>query len=192
MHSARTVAALQSHIGLVEAGVGLLRRRRLKEIAIAPRRTRSAVMCTESYFETVAMAKVSASALEAKEMGLLRPSDIVFHANELLYVARQKRTPWPSRWRPPLPARQISVAGDVGTSTLKASLINMVEGRFASPHDVEIATHCRHPAAGDRTRLDRRRAMAARPGAQAFRRSGRCRDAERIEHTLKTGKPLRN
>ena len=146
MHSARTVAALESYIGLVEAGVGLLPAGGgLKEIAV--RCAQNAIggdvfNGIKSYFETVAMAKVSASALEAKEMGLLRPSDVVvFHADELLYVAKNEANALAeSGWRPPLPARQIPVAGDVATATLKAGLVNMLEGRFISPHDMEIAS----------------------------------------------------
>ena len=95
MHSARTVAALESYIGLVEAGVGLLPAGGgLKELAL--RASQAAVggdvfTQLKSVFEIVAMAKVAGSALEAKEMGLLRPSDVVvIHANELLYVAKNE------------------------------------------------------------------------------------------------------
>jgi len=201
MHSARTVAALESYIGLVEAGVGLLPAGGgLKEIAI--RAAQNAVggdvfTQLKSYFETVAMAKVSASALDAKEMGLLRPSDVVvFHANELLYVAKVEANALAeSGWRPPLPARQVAVAGDVGTATLKAGLVNMVEGRFVSPHDVEIASRIADTLCGGQIErgstvdeqwlldLERKHfvALAQMPKTQ-----------ERIEHTLKTGKPLRN
>ena len=97
MHCARTVAALESYIGLVEAGVGLLPAGGgLKEIArarLAGRGCRAATCSpsSSSAFETVAMAKVSASALEAKELGLLRDSDmVVFNAYELLHVAKQQ------------------------------------------------------------------------------------------------------
>src|SRR5947199_8121003 len=91
MHCDRVVAALESYIGLVEAGVGLLPAGGgLKELAL--RASQAAIggdvfTQLKGYFETVAMAKVSASALEAKEIGLLRPSDIVvYHVHELLYV----------------------------------------------------------------------------------------------------------
>jgi len=201
MHSARTVAALESYIGLVEAGVGLLPAGGgLKELAI--RAAQNAVggdvfTQLKSCFETVAMAKVSASALEAKEMGLLRPSDVVvFHANELLYVAKVEANALAeSGWRPPLPARQIPVAGDVGTSTLKASLVNMVEGRFVSPHDMEIATRIADTLCGGQIErgstvdeqwlldLERKHFVAL---AQMSKTQ------ERIAHTLSTGKPLRN
>src|SRR5690606_30989345 len=93
MHSARTVAHLESYIGLVEAGVGLLPAGGgLKELAVrASRAAAGGDVFAElkKTFETVAMAKVSTSAVEAKELGLLRPTDrIVFNAHELLHVAK--------------------------------------------------------------------------------------------------------
>src|SRR5690242_2536801 len=92
MHSARTVAALESYIGLVEAGVGLLPAGGgLKELAVRASRANPVdpFESLKKVFETVAMAKVSGSALEAKQLGLLRDSDIVvFNAYELLHVAK--------------------------------------------------------------------------------------------------------
>jgi 3-hydroxyacyl-CoA dehydrogenase len=201
MHSARTVAALESYIGLVEAGVGLLPAGGgLKELAL--RASQAAVggdvfTQLKAVFETVAMAKVSASALEAKEMGLLRTGDVVvFHADELLYVAKNEANALAEQgWRPPLPNRQIVVAGDVGTATLKASLVNMLEGRFISAHDMEIASRIADTLCGGQIErgsqvdeqwlldLERKHfvALALMPKTQ-----------ERIAHTLTTGKPLRN
>ena len=201
MHTARTVAALESYIGLVEAGVGLLPAGGgLKELALrASQAAIGADVFTQlkSYFEMVATAKVSASALEAKEMGLLRQSDIVvFHAHELLYVAKNEANALAeSGWRAPLPNRQIMVAGDVGTATFKASLVNMLEGRFISPHDMEIASRIADTLCGGQIErgslvdeqwlldLERKHfvALAQMPKTQ-----------ERIAHTLTTGKPLRN
>jgi 3-hydroxyacyl-CoA dehydrogenase len=80
MHSARTVAALESYIGLVEAGVGLLPAGGgLHELAVRAAKANPGDPFEElkKVFETVAMAKVSSSALEAKKMGLLRDSDVV-------------------------------------------------------------------------------------------------------------------
>ncbi len=201
MHCARTVAALESYIGLVEAGVGLLPAGGgLKEIAL--RCAREAVggdvfTQLKGPFETVAMAKVSGSALQAKEYGLLRPSDVVvFHADELLYVARNEAHALAEAgYRPPLPARQIRVAGDVATATFKASLVNMLAGRFISEHDMEVATRIADTLCGGQIErgsqvdeqwlLDLERKhfveLAQMPKTQ-----------ERIAHTLKTGKPLRN
>ncbi|MHB8678718.1 MAG: 3-hydroxyacyl-CoA dehydrogenase/enoyl-CoA hydratase family protein [Rudaea sp.] len=201
MHSARTVAALESYIGLVEAGVGLLPAGGgLKELALRASQHAfggDVFTALKGCFETVAMAKVSGSALEAKEMGLLRQSDVVvFHADELLYVAKaQANALAESGWRPPLPDRQIVAAGDVATATFKANLVNMLEGRFISEHDMEIATRIADTLCGGQIErgspideqwlldLERKHfvALALNPKTQA-----------RIAHTLTTGKPLRN
>ena len=147
MHCARTVAAFESYIGLVEAGVGLLPSGGgLKEIAL--RASRAALdndpfPQIKKMFETVAMAKVSGSALEAKQLGLLRESDVVvFNAFELLYVAkagRARRSPNRAGARRCRRATSSS-AGDVGTASLKMMLVNMLEGRFISEHDYDIAS----------------------------------------------------
>jgi 3-hydroxyacyl-CoA dehydrogenase len=201
IHSARTVAALESYIGLVEAGVGLLPAGGgLKEIAL--RSARDSVdgdpfNGIKKMFETVAMGKVSTSALEAKQMGLLRPEDvIVFNSFELLYVAMQvARALAETGWRPPLPARDITVAGDVGTASLKMMLVNMLEGRFISPHDYEVSSRIADALCGGSIErgsqvdeawlldLERKHFVAL---AQMEKTQ------ERIGHTLTTGKPLRN
>src|SRR5262249_39572375 len=130
MHSARTVAALESYIGLVEAGVGLLPAGGgLKGLSV-----RSAQANPDDPFESLkkvvetgALAKVSTSALEAKSLGLLRQDDIVvFNSYELLHVARaQARAMAEAGYRPPLPARAIPAAGDTSTATFRSSLTNL-------------------------------------------------------------------
>ncbi|MGY0633107.1 3-hydroxyacyl-CoA dehydrogenase/enoyl-CoA hydratase family protein [Luteimonas sp. A478] len=202
MHSARTVAHLESYIGLVEAGVGLLPAGGgLKELAVRAAQAAGpggdVLAELKRGFETVAMAKVSTSAMEAKSLGLLRQDDVVvFHAHELLHVARQQALALAEAgYRPPLPARAIEVAGDVGIATLKMMLVNMLEGRFISPHDNEIAERIADGLSGGEVdrgamvdedwllRLEREHfvALAQMPKSQ-----------ERIAHMLKTGKPLRN
>ena len=202
MHSARSVFALESYVGLVEAGVGLLPAGGgLKEIAtrvgLAAGPGGDIFAGLKPYFEIVAMGKVSASALEAQEMKLARDSDlVVFNAFELLHVARaQARALVEAGWRPALPARQIPVAGDVGIATFKMLLVNMLEGRFISEHDMEVSTRIATVLCGgdvDRNalvdeawllRLEREHfvALAQMPKTQ-----------ERIAYTLANGKPLRN
>ncbi len=201
MHCARTVAAFESYIGLVEAGVGLLPAGGgLKEIAL--RASRAALdndpfPGIKKMFETVAMAKVSGSALEAKQLGLLRESDVVvFNSFELLHVARQVAASLAeSGWRPPLPARDIVVCGDVGTASLKTMLVNMLEGRFISEHDYDIASRIADTLCGgviergstvdEKWLLDLERAHFV-----ALAKTQKTQD--RIAHTMSTGKPLRN
>jgi 3-hydroxyacyl-CoA dehydrogenase len=202
MHSARTVFGLESYIGLVEAGVGLLPAGGgLKEIAVRASAAAGpggdVFAALKPYFETIAMGKVSASALEAKEMKLARDSDVVvFNQYELLYVAKaQARALAESGYRPPLPARQVQVAGDVGIATFRMMLENMFEGRFISEHDYEVSKRIATVMCGgeiDRgaivdeewlLKLEREHfvALAQMPKTQ-----------ERIAYMLKNGKPLRN
>ena len=202
IHSARAVAHLESYIGLVEAGVGLLPAGGgLKELAVRAAQAAGAggdvFAELKPAFEAVAMAKVSTSALQAKELGLLRDNDVIaFNAFELLHIARQQVLALAeSGYRPPLPARRIQVAGDVGIATFKMMLVNMLEGRFISPHDYEIATRIATVLCGGEVdrgalvdedwllRLEREHfvALAQMPKTQA-----------RIAHMLQTGKPLRN
>src|SRR3546814_19250662 len=148
MHSARTVAHLESYIGLVEAGVGLLPAGGgLKELAVraseAAGPNGDVFAELKRVFETVAMAKVSRSAVEAKELGLLRGQDkVVFHAHALLHVAKQQaRALSESGYRPSLPARHVRVAGHVGIATFRMLLVNMLKGRFIHDSADEIAPH---------------------------------------------------
>ncbi|MDQ3159737.1 MAG: enoyl-CoA hydratase/isomerase family protein, partial [Pseudomonadota bacterium] len=202
MHSAHTVFGLESYVGLVEAGVGLLPAGGgLKEFAV--RASDAAGTAGDVFdelktaFESAAMGKVSTSAMEARDLKLARTSDtIVFNAHELLHVAKARALALAeSGYRPPLPARRIRVAGDVGIATFKMMLVNMLEGHFISPHDYEVATRIATVMCGgeiDRNalvdeewllQLEREHfvALAQMPKTQ-----------ERIAHMLKTGKPLRN
>jgi 3-hydroxyacyl-CoA dehydrogenase len=200
MHSARTVAALESYIGLVEAGVGLLPAGGgLHELAIraAKANPEDPFEALKKVFETVAMAKVSGSALEAKQLGLLRDSDVVvFNAYELLYVAKKVALSLAeSGWRPPMMARNVPVAGDVGTATFQASLANLAEGYFASPHDVAIATRIADTLCGGKiergSQVDEEWLLALE--RKHFVELAKTEKTQaRIAHTMTTGKPLRN
>ncbi|QWP75018.1 3-hydroxyacyl-CoA dehydrogenase/enoyl-CoA hydratase family protein [Lysobacter sp. K5869] len=202
MHSARAVFSLESYVGLVEAGVGLLPAGGgLKELAVrasdAAGPGGDVFAHLKTAFESVAMGKVSTSAFEARELKLARADDVVvFNGFELLHAAKaQARGLAEAGYRPPLPARRIQAAGDVGIATFKMLLVNMLEGRFISPHDYEIATRIATVICGGEVdrgalvdeewllKLEREHfvALAQMPKTQ-----------ERIAHMLKTGKPLRN
>ncbi|NCT69876.1 MAG: 3-hydroxyacyl-CoA dehydrogenase/enoyl-CoA hydratase family protein [Xanthomonadaceae bacterium] len=202
MHSARTIAHLESYIGLVEAGVGLLPAGGgLKEIAVRASQTAGpggdVFAELKKTFETVAMAKVSASAVEAKELGLVRAGDkVAFNAYELLHVAKQEALALAETgYRPPLPARRIQVAGDVGIATFKTMLVNMLEGRFISPYDYEIAVRIATVLCGgevDRGALVDEEWLLKLERKHFVELAQQEKTQARIAHMLKTGKPLRN
>lgn len=202
MHSAKTVAHLESYIGLVEAGVGLLPAGGgLKEFAV-----RAAAAAgpggdvfaeLKKVFETVAMAKVSTSAVHAKELGLMRAGDkVAFNAFELLHIAKaEARALAEGGYRPPLPARRIPVAGDVGIATFKMLLVNMLEGRFISAYDYEIAERIATILCGgkvDRGALVDEDWLLKLERQHFVELAQQEKTQARIAHMLKTGKPLRN
>jgi 3-hydroxyacyl-CoA dehydrogenase len=201
MHAQRVVAALESYIGLVEVGVGLLPAggglKELAERSAAWSRGGDAFPELQRVFRQVAMGEVSKSAGHAREMGYLKPSDIVvFHPAELLYVAkREARAMAEAGVRPALAPARIPVAGDTGIATLKMMLVNMKEGGFVSDHDDEIASRIAEVLCGgevdpgsmvdEKWLLDLERRhfveLARMPKTQ-----------ERIRYMLANGKPLRN
>lgn len=202
MHSARTVAHLESYIGLVEAGVGLLPAGGgLKEFAVRASDTAGpggdVFAELKKIFETVAMAKVSNSAVNARELGLLRAGDkVAFNAFELLHIAKaEARGLAEGGYRPPLPARRIQVAGDVGIATFKMLLVNMLEGRFVSPYDYEIAERIATVLCGgkvDRGALVDEEWLLKLERQHFVELAQQEKTQARIGHMLKTGKPLRN
>jgi 3-hydroxyacyl-CoA dehydrogenase len=207
MHADRVVAAFESYIGLVEVGVGLLPAGGgTKEFAVrAAEEVRRGANGSQldqfpflrTYFQTIATATVAKSALEAKELGYLRPADVVvMNPYELLHVAKvQAKALAESGYRPPLPPRNVPVAGKTGLATLQMMLVNMREGGFISPYDFEVGLKVAHVLCGGEIEpgslvdenwfieLERREFM------NLLRQE---KTQARIAHTLATGKPLRN
>jgi 3-hydroxyacyl-CoA dehydrogenase len=148
-------------------------------------------------FQTIAMANVGKSALEARQLGFTRESDpVVFHPQEVLHVARRSaRALADANWRPPLPPRAVKVAGRNGIATLELMLINMREGGMISAHDYRVAKAAATALCGGDVEtgtlvnedwllaVERQQflALLQTPETQA-----------RIKHMLDTGKPLRN
>jgi 3-hydroxyacyl-CoA dehydrogenase len=144
----------------------------------------------------VAIAKASTGALEARQFGLLRDSDVVvFNANELLHVAKNVASSLAeSGWRPPLP-RATRGAGDVGTATIKAQLVNMLAGHFISEHDMEVAARIADTLCGGN--IERGSMVDAQWLLDLERHhfmelAQKKKSQARIAHTMTTGKPLRN
>ncbi|SNX29167.1 3-hydroxyacyl-CoA dehydrogenase [Polynucleobacter meluiroseus] len=147
MQSARRVAAMESYIGLVEVGVGLLPAGGgLKEAAIRAARGVSEsgsgnyLDFIKAAFENAAMAKVSTSAQEAMKMGYLQKGDIIVpNVYELLALAQhQVRAMRYAGYRPPIP-KLIPVGGRSVASTVMGQVVNLRGGGFISEHDAHIA-----------------------------------------------------
>ncbi|MBI5007414.1 MAG: 3-hydroxyacyl-CoA dehydrogenase/enoyl-CoA hydratase family protein [Nitrosomonadales bacterium] len=207
IHCSRIVATLESYIGLVEVGVGLLPAgggcKEMAQRAAAEAQRYSSdnrvdiFPFVRRYFQHIAMGEVAKSAELAREMGYLRPSDrIVLNKFELLHIAKEEAKALnATAYRPPLHQRQIAVAGRTGIATLKAAMLNMLQGNFISEHDYNIGCRVADTLCGGDVEagslvdeqwlldLERKHFMEllATEKTQA-----------RIEHMLKSGKPLRN
>jgi 3-hydroxyacyl-CoA dehydrogenase len=197
-------------MGLVETGVGLVPAGGgCKEMLLRAIDTANAVKpdargeSAEIYdtirniFETIAMAKVSLSAVDAKRLRLLETTDGVSmnRARLLLDAKAQALRLVRGRYTPPVPRSDIPAPGQNVLATLKLGVYLMRQGEYISDHDVTVANHVAHILAGgditagtlvsEQYLLDLER--------QAFLSlCGERRTLERITHTLKTGKPLRN
>jgi 3-hydroxyacyl-CoA dehydrogenase len=201
MHCAKTVAALESYIGLVEVGVGLLPAGGgCKEFVLrAANEAKGGNIFPflQKYFENVAMGKVSKSAQDAKELGYLKHSDtIVFNPNELLFVAiNEVKSMYESAYRPSLKARDIVVTGKGGAATLKAGLVNMLEGLFISSYDFEIGKRVSSIFAGgeiDQGNVVSEDWLLELEHRYFMELVKMPKTQERIIYMLKNGKPLRN
>ncbi len=203
VHSARRVAHMESYIGLVEVGVGLVpgaggltyMARRAAENAATSTGKDLLPFLTEG-FTAAAMAKVGTSALESRKLGYLLDTDIVVpHKDELLFVAiNEAKAMFRAGYRAPH-KRPFPVAGRSGKATIMGQLVNMRDGGFISQHDFHIASLIAGVVTGGDVEpgtlvteeylmtLERRAfcALIVHPKTQ-----------ERILGMLSTGKPVRN
>ena len=203
LHAAKRVVAIESYIGLVEIGVGLLPAGGgLKEAAVRGAQLQERLGngnyldCVKASFENAAMAKVSSSAHEARNMGYLNTSDvIVANVHELLYQAQlQVKSLAASGYRPPL-EKMIPVGGRSVISTVSGQLINMLEGGFISNHDYVIAKKIIEVIAGGDVDAGTLvpESWLLKLERQAFvELLGMPKTQERIMGLLQTGKPVRN
>ncbi|TAH50945.1 MAG: 3-hydroxyacyl-CoA dehydrogenase/enoyl-CoA hydratase family protein [Betaproteobacteria bacterium] len=204
MHAAHRVLALESYIGLVEAGVGLIpagggsKEFALQAHAMAQRAAGGDVFpWIQNAFQTVAMATVARSAHEAVQLGFARAGDdIVFNAAELPYVAiRRARALAEAGWHPPLPQRAVKVAGRDGIATCEMLLLNMAEGGLISAHDYRVGRAAATALCGgevDSGTLVSEQWILDVERAQFVDLLKTQRTQQRIVHMLETGKPLRN
>jgi 3-hydroxyacyl-CoA dehydrogenase len=148
-------------------------------------------------FETIAMAKVSTSAADARALGFLRPADdITMNRARLLTDAAQRaRVIADAGYSAPVMRTDIPAPGESVLATLKLAVYMMREGGFISDHDVKVANWAAYALCGGKVSagtvvseqhlLDLER--------EAFLSlCGEKKTLERIAFTLKTGKPLRN
>jgi len=203
LHSARIHATAEAYIGLVEVGVGLIPGGGgTKEMLIRANEHAASgdsldlTHALRPIFENIATAKVSTSAEEARSLGYLRPSDLI-SMNRDRQIADAKQTALAmvrAGYHPPAPA-EIRVLGEEFLALAKLAVHMMIRGEYATEYDGVVARKLAYILAGggitaaqivpEQYVLDLER--------EAFvSLCGERKTQERIAHTLKTGKPLRN
>lgn len=200
--AARLQAGLETYMGLVEVGVGLIpggggnvnTYRRLLENT--PDGLVNIEKAAQKTFENVAMAKVSKSAFEARELGYVRSVDqISMNRDHLTYDAKQlvlelDRTGYTA------PAKaKIPVVGRAGKATLELATREMFYGGYISEHDLKIASKLAHVIAGGNvafgSHVDEQYMLDIE--REAFLSLiGEMKTQQRMQHMLVKGKPLRN
>jgi len=203
VYSGKRVAAMESYIGLVEVGVGLvpgaggltyIARRAAENMAMST--SKDVLPFLTEGFTCAAMAKVGTSALESRKLGYLLESDVVVpHKDELLFVAiNEAKALFASGYRAPQ-KRLFPVAGRSGIATITAQLVNMRDGGFISAHDFHIATQIAEVVCGGKVDAG---TLVSEEYLMAMERKAFCsllthpKTQERIMGMMSTGKPVRN
>ena len=148
-------------------------------------------------FETIAMAKVSTSAAEARSLGLFASSDrISMNRGRLLLDAKaQVLAIIESGYTAPVPRMQILAPGTAALATMETGVYLMGEAGFASEHDQKVARWAAYILAGRRVTagsLVSEQYLLDLEREAFLSLCGERKTQERIAFTLKTGKPLRN
>lgn len=196
MHTHQVVAALETYMGLVETGVGLIPGAcGSKEMVQRASQSAAPAETLLRYFKQIGMAEAAKSAYEAREMGYLRETDrIVMNPNELFYVAIQSVRALAAQPFVPPRSAPIVVQGRPLYGNMLAMVENLKVGQFISEFDAHIAERLAYVMTGGAIdpqpvdpalllQLEREvfLGLVEMPQTQA-----------RVEHLLKTGKPLRN
>ncbi len=211
LHAAKIHAAAEAYIGLVEAGVGLIPGGGgTKEMLIranenaASRDDLDLFHTLRPVFENIATAKVGTSAEECRELGYLRRSDsysmnrerLVADAKQsALALARGGWKPAACSWQEGAQSTQIKVLGESFLAAAKVAIHLMVRGGYASDYDAHVARQLANILAGGA--LSAPQLVSEQYVLDLEREAfvslcGEKKTQERIAHTLKTGKPLRN
>jgi 3-hydroxyacyl-CoA dehydrogenase len=190
LHCTRAQASAELYMGLVEAGVGLIPAGGgCKEMLLRLKDTRR-------IFELIGFAKVSASADDARDLGLLHKADrVTMNPERLLFDAKQLALSLVSTHSPGAPRTDIKVGGDAAFAAMKIGAWMMRQGEFISDHDVLIAEKLANVLSGGRHLGDRtvsEQYLLDLEREAFLSLCGQPKTQERIQYMLKDGKPLRN
>ncbi|HET9994065.1 MAG TPA: 3-hydroxyacyl-CoA dehydrogenase NAD-binding domain-containing protein [Candidatus Acidoferrum sp.] len=211
LHAAKIQAAAEAYIGLVETGVGLIPGGGgTKEMLIRANEHAAGgedldlFHALKPVFETIAMAKVGTSAEECRDLGFLRREDgvsmnrdrLVADAKETaLALVRGGYKPPAASWQEGAQTTQIKVLGEQFLAGAKLAIHMMLRGGYASEYDAHVGRKLANILAGGALTSPQ---MVSEQYVLDLEREafvslcGEKKTQERVAHTLKTGKPLRN
>ncbi len=202
LHSHRVQASHETYVGLVEVGVGLLpagggtKEMLLRQMAGSPEGA-DPLPFVRRAFETLGMGKVSLSAWEAFDLGFLRRGDAVsMNPEHLIHDAKRAALDLlDTGWQPLRRPARVAVMGREGLANVRSMLHNMVQGRQISEHDALVGGKIAWVLCGGE--VDWGTVVTEEYLLELERRAfvelcGQRKTLERIQHILKTGKPLRN
>jgi 3-hydroxyacyl-CoA dehydrogenase len=203
LHADRVVAAAESYIGLVELGVGLIpggggTKEFTLRAADEMHEDEPETITLKNRFFTIATAKVSTSAMEAYELGILRKGRDLVSINLGRRIAEAKASVielYDDGYVQPLVRTDVKVLGRSALGALYSGINGMWRGNYATDHDVKVAKKLAYVMCGgdlsepsqvsEQYILDLER--------EAFLSlCGEKKTLERIQSVLKGGKPLRN
>jgi 3-hydroxyacyl-CoA dehydrogenase len=207
LHGTRIHAAAEAYIGLVETGVGLIPAGGgTKEMILRANERAEGEEDIDLFhalkpvFENIAVAKVSTSGEEARELGYLRRADLVaMNLDRLIADAKQTALGLVrGEWRQTAPAPgepSIRVLGEEFSAAAKLAVHMMLRGEYISEYDALVARKLGHILAGGAltsSQLVSEQYLLDLEREAFVSLCGERKTQERIAHTLKTGRPLRN
>lgn len=202
LHAARQQAAAETYMGLVELGVGLIPAAGgSKEMVLRSMEKAETIDQFLPYlqksFETIAMAKVSTSGLEAQKMGFMRLKDSISMNPEHLIADAKKQVLCLVRegYQKPKPPKRVFGLGRAALSNLKVGIYQMLKGGYISQYDFHLGSKLAYILCGgnfgnpqnitEQYLLD-----LEKEGFMSL--CGEQKSLERIKYMLQRGKPLKN
>jgi 3-hydroxyacyl-CoA dehydrogenase len=202
LHADRICAAGETYMGLVETGVGLIpagggTKEMVRRLVSPAMHTRApSLPYVQEVFQQIAFAKVSGSALEAKEMGFLDDDDrVVMNPDHLINAAKREVLDLADGYAPPVHHKAIYASGEAVRMALEVQVKTLQWGRYASEYDGVIAAHLARVLTGGDLSLPQwvPEEYILKLEKQAFLELLKNeKTQERIGAMLETGKPLRN
>lgn len=203
LHADKVVAAAETYMGLVEFGVGVIPGGGgSKEMALRAqdtfRKGDVELNTLQEYFLTIGMAKVSTSAYEAFDLGVLQKGKDVVVVNKDRQIAVAKahaKLMADAGYTQPVKRNDIKVLGKQALGMFLVGTDSMKDSKYISEHDMKIANKLAYVMAGgdlsEPTLVNEQYLLDLEREAFLSLCTER-KTLERIQHMLKTGKPLRN